>query len=205
MFTEFPSHTQSTRIQTGILSGKLSKLTHIAYFSGICRLPIYLQLLFFATLITSSPLSKGSESLLSSNDNSGLSAQSMAHLNLPKNTASDTRVTLNHIELFAGCGGLSLGLESEGYELVFANELSPMAGETFAYNLLGESGEDLQKWKSQGKTAQHTFWLHSRYAADDLEHRLRENPREFLSLDDDHCHNDLEGIGDKLKGGAGNC
>ena len=43
---------------------------------------------------------------------------------------------MNHIELFAGCGGLSLGLESAGFDLFFANELSPMAAETFAYNLL---------------------------------------------------------------------
>lgn len=42
-----------------------------------------------------------------------------------------------YVELFAGCGGLSLGLESAGWELEFANELSPMAAETFAYNLLG--------------------------------------------------------------------
>ena len=41
---------------------------------------------------------------------------------------------LNYIELFAGCGGLSLGLEASGNNLVIANELSPMAAETFAYN-----------------------------------------------------------------------
>ena len=41
-----------------------------------------------------------------------------------------------HIELFAGCGGMSLGLDAAGFELLFANELSPMAGETFAYNIL---------------------------------------------------------------------
>ncbi|GAA61481.1 hypothetical protein P20652_3360 [Pseudoalteromonas sp. BSi20652] len=43
---------------------------------------------------------------------------------------------MNHIELFAGCGGLTLGLESVGFETVLANELSPMAAETFAYNFL---------------------------------------------------------------------
>lgn len=42
-----------------------------------------------------------------------------------------------YIELFAGCGGLSLGLESCDWQLELANELSPMAAETFAYNLLG--------------------------------------------------------------------
>ena len=44
---------------------------------------------------------------------------------------------MNHIELFAGCGGLSLGLETVGFKLLLANELSPMAAETFAYNHLG--------------------------------------------------------------------
>jgi DNA (cytosine-5)-methyltransferase 1 len=43
---------------------------------------------------------------------------------------------LKHIELFAGCGGMSLGLGKAGFELLFANEISPMAGETFAFNLL---------------------------------------------------------------------
>lgn len=42
----------------------------------------------------------------------------------------------NYIELFAGCGGMSLGLESAGFERIFANEISPMAAETFAYNLV---------------------------------------------------------------------
>ena len=43
---------------------------------------------------------------------------------------------MNHIELFAGCGGLSLGLETAGFDLVMANELSPMASDTFARNML---------------------------------------------------------------------
>ncbi|WP_442877779.1 DNA cytosine methyltransferase, partial [Bifidobacterium sp.] len=41
------------------------------------------------------------------------------------------------IELFAGCGGLSLGLRSSGFEELLANELSPMPAETFALNLMG--------------------------------------------------------------------
>jgi len=45
---------------------------------------------------------------------------------------------LNYIELFAGCGGLSLGLKSLGFQLAMANELSPMAAETFAFNFLNE-------------------------------------------------------------------
>jgi len=45
---------------------------------------------------------------------------------------------LKYIELFAGCGGLSLGLRSVGFELELANDLSPMASSTYALNLLNE-------------------------------------------------------------------
>ncbi len=44
-------------------------------------------------------------------------------------------MNLKFIELFAGCGGLSLGLEASGCELYFANEYSLMAGETITYNI----------------------------------------------------------------------
>lgn len=81
---------------------------------------------------------------------------------------------MNHIELFAGCGGLSLGLEYAGFELVLANELSPMAGETFAYNFLDE---DLDEVAAQNKDAEHTFWINSQYQQ--LKPRLRENPFTF--------------------------
>jgi DNA (cytosine-5)-methyltransferase 1 len=43
---------------------------------------------------------------------------------------------LRYIELFGGCGGMSLGLESAGFHRVLGNEASPMAAETFAYNLI---------------------------------------------------------------------
>jgi len=76
---------------------------------------------------------------------------------------------LKHIELFAGCGGMSLGLESDGYDLYFANELSPMAGETFAYNILDETLENNTNPKK-------TLWLRSQYKKEDIENRLRENP-----------------------------
>jgi DNA (cytosine-5)-methyltransferase 1 len=42
----------------------------------------------------------------------------------------------NFVELFAGCGGMSLGIESEGFHRLFANELSPMPAQTYAYNLI---------------------------------------------------------------------
>jgi len=77
---------------------------------------------------------------------------------------------MNHIELFAGCGGLSLGLESEGFEMVLANELSPMAAETFAFNHLGEDlTEDLAKNSK-------VFWLNSRFERESVSQRLREEP-----------------------------
>ena len=88
---------------------------------------------------------------------------------------------MNHIELFAGCGGLSLGLEKSGFELLLANELSPMASETFAYNHLGvnlsePSSSDMSK----------VLWLSSQHARTDLSNRLRENPQEAVGLAKHH-------------------
>lgn len=82
---------------------------------------------------------------------------------------------LKHIELFAGCGGMSLGLDTAGFELYFANELSPMAGETFAYNLLGEN---LLDKSLEGKASDKVRWVKSKYPKDQLDRRLRENPFE---------------------------
>ena len=84
---------------------------------------------------------------------------------------------MNYIELFAGCGGLSLGLESAGFELVLANELSPMAAETYAYNLLNENLTDLSENNKKNKKA---IWLSSKHK--DLAKRLRENPFEYPEL-----------------------
>jgi DNA (cytosine-5)-methyltransferase 1 len=44
--------------------------------------------------------------------------------------------SLSYIDLFAGCGGLSLGLEKAGFRLVLAVEKSPMAAETFYHNFI---------------------------------------------------------------------
>lgn len=38
------------------------------------------------------------------------------------------------IDLFAGCGGLSLGLTQAGFESVYANEINPVCAETYAKN-----------------------------------------------------------------------
>lgn len=84
--------------------------------------------------------------------------------------------TLRHIELFAGCGGLSLGFEAAGFELFMANELSPMAGETFAYNILGEN---LLQLANENRKSEKVIWLKSNYKGDNLKDRLRENPYEY--------------------------
>jgi DNA (cytosine-5)-methyltransferase 1 len=63
----------------------------------------------------------------------------------------DNRVMSQHksefkyIDLFAGCGGLSLGLEQQGGELICAVEKSPMAAETFYHNLVTQL-EDAHAW-----------------------------------------------------------
>lgn len=87
-------------------------------------------------------------------------------------------MSLNHIELFAGCGGLSLGLESIGFELLLANELSPMAAESFAFNLLNE---DLLEKSKTGQKSSSTIWLNSNFS--ELSARLRENPFQFPQYD----------------------
>jgi len=43
---------------------------------------------------------------------------------------------LNYIDLFAGCGGLSLGLHNAGWKGLFAVEKSPDAFKTLKYNLI---------------------------------------------------------------------
>lgn len=92
---------------------------------------------------------------------------------------------MNHIELFAGCGGLSLGLKSVGFDLLMANELSPMAAETFAYNFFGE--DDLPASPERRKTK----WLSSQFAPEETTKRLRENPHEYPPLG--KGHSDVQG------------
>jgi len=83
---------------------------------------------------------------------------------------------MKYIELFAGCGGLSVGLESLKYEMVFANELSPMASETFAFNLLGE---DLRALAENEGTSSKVKWISSQFKNNNLSARLRENPQTY--------------------------
>lgn len=86
---------------------------------------------------------------------------------------------MNHIELFAGCGGLSLGLESEGFDLLIANELSPMAGETFAYNHL-----NLNIDEHGINNDDPIYWISSQYSREQSAARLKENPFEATGLID---------------------
>lgn len=71
-----------------------------------------------------------------------------------------------NIELFAGCGGMALGMDRAGFKLKFANEISPMASNTFAYNLLGI---DISIKNLKVK------WIHSKYSENQFDKRLREN------------------------------
>lgn len=52
---------------------------------------------------------------------------------------SRSAIPQTSIDLFAGCGGLSLGLHQAGWEGLFAIEKDPMAFETLRQNMLGES------------------------------------------------------------------
>lgn len=102
---------------------------------------------------------------------------------------------MNHIELFSGCGGLSLGLGQCGFELTIANELSPMAAESFAYNFFEENLEQLSK---QDSPLRQTVWLNSKYP--DLSQRLRENPFVFPAFDDPNGYSDLPANRENIKG-----
>ena len=75
---------------------------------------------------------------------------------------------LKHIEFFAGCGGMSLGLKSAGFSLAMANELSPMASQTFAYNLLGQTE------KHSMSALENVLWVESAFQRGDSR-RLKED------------------------------
>jgi DNA (cytosine-5)-methyltransferase 1 len=103
---------------------------------------------------------------------------------------------MNFIELFAGCGGLSLGLKSVGFELSLANELSPMAAESYAFNFFNE---DLRaQAESKKTTLKKTLWLNSQYELSDLKHRLRENPQSYPALGEGKT--DIAANGENIKG-----
>ena len=100
---------------------------------------------------------------------------------------------MNHVELFAGCGGLTLGLEAEDFNLLFANELSPMASETFAFNILKTNLD-----KDSMSPNDRVYWLRSEYERDQLRKRLRERPDDERGLVNSYC--DLDTLGDYRTG-----
>ena len=79
-----------------------------------------------------------------------------------------------------------MGLKSEGFELLFANELSPMAAETFSYNYFNE---DLSQCVVDGKDPLKTFWIKSKFSKQYLKKRLRENTLE--EAQEGFAYNDL--------------
>ncbi|MBW2596840.1 MAG: DNA cytosine methyltransferase, partial [Deltaproteobacteria bacterium] len=54
--------------------------------------------------------------------------------------------TCKYIDIFAGCGGLSLGLYKAGWEGIFAIEKNEMAFETLKHNLIDNKNHF--KWPS---------------------------------------------------------
>lgn len=54
--------------------------------------------------------------------------------------------TLTYIDLFAGCGGLSLGLHNAGWTGMFAIERNPMAFETLQHNLIDSELDHFSLW-----------------------------------------------------------
>lgn len=104
-------------------------------------------------------------------------------------------LSYNHIELFAGCGGLSLGMHKAGFQLLLANEISPMASESFAFNFFGEDFEALAEEKH---LPEKTIWLTSQFP--DLKKRLRENPFEYPEITSNQSFSDLPVNGSELAG-----
>ena len=54
---------------------------------------------------------------------------------------------LNFIDLFAGCGGMSLGLQWAGFEPLVAIEQSEMAAETYFHNFHRSGDRDPEAWR----------------------------------------------------------
>lgn len=79
---------------------------------------------------------------------------------------------LKFVDLFAGCGGLSLGFSQAGLEGIFAIERDEMAFDTFKANLLGNHGT--------GKSFAWPEWLGK--SAWDIENLLERHGGDLLSL-----------------------
>ncbi|TFB84294.1 DNA cytosine methyltransferase [Cryobacterium algoricola] len=67
---------------------------------------------------------------------------------------AQTSGAFTYVDLFAGCGGLSLGLRRAGGTHVMAVEKSPMASETYFKNQLNRSNFEWRKHLERGVTEQ---------------------------------------------------
>jgi len=81
---------------------------------------------------------------------------------------------------------MSLGLKASNFSLLMANELSPMASTTFAYNFLGENLEELAKTE---RNPQNVVWLSSNFKG--LSDRLKENPFQYPPVGTTDSYSDL--------------
>ncbi len=79
---------------------------------------------------------------------------------MPRRRKSKPKFTF--VESFAGCGGMSLGLKAAGFELLFANELSPMAADSYYANFL----EDMDEQPSIPGLSKRRVEIHTRDTAD---------------------------------------
>lgn len=68
------------------------------------------------------------------------------------------------IDLFSGCGGLSLGLSLAGLEGVFAIERDPMAFDTFKANFLSESAKPINNFSWPSWLDQRAYLIDEFYA-----------------------------------------
>ena len=66
--------------------------------------------------------------------------QSMQLQKEPANDGLAQNRLLSLVDLFAGCGGLSLGFENSGFTPVFVSELNKDARDTYLYNRTHELG-----------------------------------------------------------------
>src|SRR5690554_2086148 len=68
-----------------------------------------------------------------------------------------------------------------------ANELSPMAAETFAYNFFGENLRAMADGEDGAGLPERTKWLSSQFPLGNLHNRLRENPKEYPPFGQGEC------------------
>jgi len=81
--------------------------------------------------------------------------------------ASRARCDRTFVDLFAGCGGLSLGLVQGGWKGLFGIEKDGMAFQTFAHNFLGQSKPVRFAWPSW---LEHRAWTIDELLAAHLSH-----------------------------------